>query len=488
MFKHNLFTLLAAFSPREIERFNKFLASPYFNGSKKILNLYKEIIRYYPSFLHENLTKRNLALSITASGRYNDSTLRNSLAELLKLAQKFVTVEAGNSYEFASSSILIKELMRRNAFKLLLKELNVFSRGLALRKEDSEFFYYAYCYETIKFNSGMLTGNILHSSEAVSKAENLTASALNLLKFFTMEMTSLQLNFNALKSKYNFNEENLPGIIHEKMNIPGIAEYLSGTHEGNIFNLYRALFKMAAGEENDILYREYKDTFEKYINKLTAGEAVFHFYCLINYCIRRKKTAAAESNYDMELLDIYEMFLKGEYFKDERTQYITPDLYRDILLLYLKCGRFNRAKEFIERYIKALPPAEVKNIYEYSYMNYFFATGSLTEALKRYNRLKVNDFVFKFDVKNIVIKCFYGLGYLEEALQEIKNYREFLRNNRNMIPGKKIERFRRFLWYTEKLVLFKTGSDISPDYLLKKLLDEKNVAFKKWLIEKYSDG
>jgi len=55
---------LREFSFREIKGFERFISSPYHNKSKKLIILFEEIKKYYPSFTNKKLTKEYLSKKI----------------------------------------------------------------------------------------------------------------------------------------------------------------------------------------------------------------------------------------------------------------------------------------------------------------------------------------------------------------------------------------------------------------------------------------
>ena len=486
MFKHTVVTLFKSFSKEEVDRFDKFLNSPYFNRSKKISKLYEEIVRFYPLFDDKDLTKQNLCIRTSQSGSFNESTLRDSLSVLLKYAQKFLVIEKMELHKDEALNYLLSELMYRNQEKLFSKVFMEAGTELSRKpKEDSGYYYNSYLRGIILFNFETMYDKVLHKNEAINKFNNLTNISVNLFKFFLIEIISLVLNQITLANKFNLEyKTSYLYLTFSKLNINNLLNTMKGKTDSNLVNIYEALLKMYISFDNDSFYANYKSLLTEYFDNLSTDEKSFHLHCSINYCIIKKKNYSND-DYEKELFGLYELMLKERYFEDNKTKYITIDLYRDILLLGLSMKKFRWVEEFIAKYNRDLPPGEQENILNYSYTQFYFSVGDYYNALEYYNKIIVNNFVYKYDIKNLVLKLYYEVKYYEEALDEIHSYKEFLRNNQ-LVTKERKERLGNFLWFLEKLLYLEIEyNGMDCNYLIRKLTNKNNVSFKKWLLEKF---
>src|SRR5205809_6623181 len=121
MFSHKIFDLLGTFTAEETKKFEDYLKSPYFSKKHNTHILFKEIMKYYPSFTDKNLTRRTLYKKIFESEKYIDSSLRTLFANLLNLAQDSLAIESFKKDRLSVNNILLEELSLRNQNDLFMR-------------------------------------------------------------------------------------------------------------------------------------------------------------------------------------------------------------------------------------------------------------------------------------------------------------------------------------------------------------------------------
>lgn len=163
-------------------------------------------------------------------------------------------------------------------------------------------------------------------------------------------------------------------------------------------------------------------------------------------------------SFNNELMDLFSSLLNKKLYKNRKSEYLSSELYRDILLHGIHLKKYSWVANLIEEYNSELNPDERYNLLNYSYTYLYSSMGNYSKALIYYNNITLNKFIYKYDIKNIVLKMYYELNYFEEALCEIKSYREFLRNNVMVNDNRKV-RTGTFLKYLERLILLRINSE-----------------------------
>ncbi len=488
MFRHHLFELLKTFTKKEVLSFKSFLSSSYFNNSQKINSLFKEILKFYPNFTNPRLTKENLCKKINRQGNYNDSTIRDALSNLLDKVQQFLLFESINKNKFESSNFLLSELSIRRQQLLFEKNSVKLEKEFAeIEGMDSQYLYNKYILEIKKFNFNANNNKVLKKSHVLNQFDKLTKSKLYLTCFFMTELICLELNTITYSRKYNL--ENSSNDLHRYLNIldmPKIIKTLETPNEYSLLlNLYMRLFELHLYFNNDKKYTEYKNLVIKLSGMLSADERTFHYSRLINYCIMKKRSINIMKKYDSELFEIYNRLLENEYYRDSKIDYLSTDLFRDILLHALSMRKFKWAENFVISYSKKVHPKETENMYNLGFAHLTNERGNLNKTLDYINKISINNFIYKFDVRNLLLKVFYDLEYTEESLSEIHSYREFLRNNKMVSDYRRI-RLLNFLKYLEKMIFIKEQkSYINIDYIKQQLSNLENISYKGWLLERY---
>ena len=97
MKKPKLFTLLSAFSKEELKKFEKFIASPYFNNERNFKPLYKILKQHHPSFDDPNLSEEKIFKKLYPGKHYDEKSalsMRVLQSQMAGMAEKFMYYEA----------------------------------------------------------------------------------------------------------------------------------------------------------------------------------------------------------------------------------------------------------------------------------------------------------------------------------------------------------------------------------------------------------
>ena len=76
MISTNITDILKSFSEEEIKKFKTYIASPYFNKNKNVNAFFDQIIKHYPDFNSDKLSKTIVYEKIYGKEKYNDGLIR----------------------------------------------------------------------------------------------------------------------------------------------------------------------------------------------------------------------------------------------------------------------------------------------------------------------------------------------------------------------------------------------------------------------------
>ncbi len=118
---------------------------------------------------------------------------------------------------------------------------------------------------------------------------------------------------------------------------------------------------------------------------------------------------------------------------------------------------------------------------------YYFSLEKFERSLEYINKIKLDYFIYKYDVKNLMLKLYFELGYDEEAISMIHSYRELLRKDVFLTDSRKL-RNRNFIKYLRKLIILKIDNNIKDIENIKIDLQNINeIRYKRWLISKVDE-
>lgn len=145
---------------------------------------------------------------------------------------------------------------------------------------------------------------------------------------------------------------------------------------------------------------------------------------------------------------------------------------------------FKWAEKFIKEHINELSPEQKEDMEHYSKAVLYFEKNKFESSLEEISKVKYKYFIYKYDVKLLMLKSYYELGYFENALFLIDSFSHFLSKNRTVSELEK-ERFGNFLLNLKSLIKIKTGSASGKgDDLYRIISGIRVINSRKWLLEK----
>lgn len=486
MFKHPIIGLLKTFSYEEKRSLSEFVASPYFVKSKRIKELYREIIKFYPLFSNEDLSKEKLS-RILYKGEYKELAIRKLLHELLQIVLNFLVHNKLRSEEYVRNDFILKELIQRKQKKLFERHYQkIESVYNTIQNIDVDYLYHRSIFESNKFNFGVLYSKEMMKGKASKELEEISKYSA----FFTIHYITEILNnyhiFNTLKIK--FSDENNSNYIDNIIGNLNLDKIIKDFPKENqlafILEIYDAMHKSFNQFKNEDFYFNYKNLVLKHSEKLNINEINVHYFRLMNYCLLKNRSQAKREVFREELMSLYEIVLRNNYYMTDRAKQLSNDLFRDVLFLGLKLRGFEWSYKFAKEYCGKLNPDEIDNMYNYGNAYLLNEQKNYEMSLDYLNKINLDNFNYKFDERNLRLRIFFELNYYDQALSLIRAYYGSLSYSKLLSKERK-QRHRNFLSYLEKIVKYKTGNTkIDISFLKQKIKDEDQILFKEWLLNK----
>lgn len=487
LFKHDLIRLLRSFTGKEQKRFLTFLKSEFFSTRKALAVLYSELIKFHPLYKDSNCTKELLYDAVYPGWQYNGGTMRDLLSELFDAAVEFTAVEAFRSSN-ESVQFKIDELRQRGLFKnshKLLKEK--LSQNNFPLKIDSDFFIENYRLQVKHINLRMIYSNYRGTGSADQLASDFSKAEEYLLMYTFLENTSNLSNFLIFEESLQKEGSEKISLIKAK-ELYNTALYKLFTSESNFnfaIEVYKALLDAFYKCGKFEWYKKYKALITKHSKKFSKDDLSMHFSKLINCCILGAKYGRSPDEFNYELVNIYYTFLENGYFRNKKTKFIPPNLFRAIVLHAVKMKKIPWLLRVINRFADDLLPAERENMKQYAMAFYYYSTGNYGKALETISTINITQFIFKYDIYNLKLRIYFEERSYTSALELIHTYSQFLRNDK-MMPAPRKAFHRAFLKYTKRLISITEGSKKFEAGLEIQKLQKENCAYKDWLTEKLS--
>ncbi|MEO8666186.1 MAG: hypothetical protein ABI462_11895 [Ignavibacteria bacterium] len=486
---YKIIEILKTFSPKETKRFDQFLHSPFYNESDKIRKLYKILLKFYPEFESRSLNEEKVSHNLNPALQYNKSTFKSLMSELANLADEFLLAVNMQGRNVEPEDYIRNEYFKRKLNKYVFQNIEETEKKLGETSNyNSTYFLNKYRLLNDKYNYFAI--NIPRSSSKFfSRIVSLLSERSKCISFFFARELLIEHNtLMTLNWTYNLNEkDNFIPKLFGKINFENLVEFLikeTNDRAGAIvFELHLLLYRVISDFENELNYVNYKRLLLKNIHLLSGEDVQFHFGRIIQYCKMNKTSKQNGLDFDFELFNTYKYMLLKGYYKTTVSDYMPVELFRIILNLGLDLKKYKWVLNFIKKYYKELHPDRKMNMYHYSLAVYYFHRKKFDETLRNLNKLELNHFILKVDLKNLLLMTYYELALFENALSLIDTYKHFLSNNEILTDAVK-KRNKNFILVIQKMIMYKTSRKPMTKYVIKKNLTN-DIPFKEWINEKF---
>ncbi|MBZ0203867.1 MAG: hypothetical protein K8I03_12685 [Ignavibacteria bacterium] len=483
--------ILESLTRDELKSFRRFLLSPYFNRSEKVVKLYDNIIKFYPNFDNPKLSKEFLHKKIGTGLAYNEITMRRLLFDLQKLSEKFMAQTHFERKTADAGIFLIEELAGRGSSKMFDRNMKETSRLLdSMQYIDSDLCLNRFRLKTDDFYFGMIKDKITKKNFVTTEASKLISGITYLISFFMLEAIKHNDTLLTYSRTFNikYNEKFINQFIKlfdfQRLEIFMRANKMIGSH---IIEVYLNTLKAFLYFDNDFYYKQLRNSLYKYQESLSLTDNHFLFGRLAGYCITKNMNSAKQDTYyDSELFSIYKIIVEKKYFETEANKYVPVDLYRNILIQSAKMNELGWMEQFIQDYSRLLHPNRKKEIISYSYALLNFERRAYDESLKYLSKINTEEFSYHLDIRNMYFKIYYETENYEAALSAAFAHKKYVKENL-MLSDSRRQAQENFTRAAIKLVNYhnsRTKTDLTS--LRLQIQKSKNIENRGWLLCKIS--
>lgn len=472
MKNYKLIDVLKTFTRKELRNFGEFVSSPFYNKNKNVINLYKTLVRYYPEFNSKNFTTETVFKKVFPADKFNYHKINNVVSDLYSLSEKYLVVLSMNKRDMYEAKFLIYELRLRKLYKLYKHKFYAYMKELINREiKDENYFYNMY-----ELNDDYLW-------YATIKKPN---TELNILQnefdnFFNYVLIRLSRFYSLM-----LHERNQNNVDYRLTMFNEVMSFLNNNEfdEIPVLSIFSNIVKLLHTKEQKY-YDKLKDLKTRYFYKLNIEDRRLLFIHLYDYCAYMVNFKGDDRFYK-DMFEIYREMLEKKFMTKE--SFLFPD-FINVVKIACRVGEYKWAELFIEDYKSSIPAEEKQNVLEFCNGTIAYARGDLERALLHYSKSNFQNFIFRVQVKILLLKIYYKLGRYEEAFGIIDTFRHYLSREKNLLQEHR-DSYRIFLKLMSDLIKEKEKPNKNQREFNMKKIKEETAAMpanpfriKTWLLE-----
>jgi len=473
-----IFKFLKTLSKRQLNSFEDYVSSPYFNKSEELCFVYVISKKFVLSDTNKNYFDYFKKEFIKAKKVITQKNLDKFLSRIYLLALDFVSQEKLKEKEFLKSSLLMEHLIDRDELSMFEKIYKKAKTTINKQKLSYINLMQKYLLESRK--ADYLSKNATSRKEK----QNLQEVSDALDQFYVTEKYNLEILKLSMREINNYEYKS---YFIEEINRSINQEFTSSNFLLNLSQLSYNFIKANTEEKKKIFdtilkkLLERTDELEEYV--------VYNMGQFLRNQVWRVFQIKDEVYYKYCFKLNKKLLLKGIlHYKGN----LFASTYKNLVDVAISINELDWCEKFVLKYSKKIAPKKIgMDISNYANARIKFYSGNLEEARSFIQTLQFNDIYYKFAVRRLEIMIYYELKeylYLESL---INSFRVALTPNRINYLKKEIQDInKKFLNYMSKLLKSKQMPRIDKNIFLENLLIEINndtLLHQSWFMKKIQE-
>ncbi len=466
---NKLISLIAAFSTEEQREASLFLASPYFNKSKDLARLFREICKRLDK--QHSLEKESVWNRLWPNKEYNDTRFRKFCSDLLRLLQSFVTLHELQQQAHIKEQLYLQAIGRLEPKKLVEGILRNWDKSTAEyqqnMRESSHKYLHLHLLERQRFD--------------LADYDRRTFDRSNL----EMIIDHLDVFYMAEKLK-SYNSANSTAFSRfHKYQIRFIPQIIQFIDENPAYLNYPPLaihyynYRMEAQPDQDAFYEAFREKLFLLTTDFRASELQQLYQTALNYSSR--KINAGKTAYLKEYLKVYKHALEREaVFEDG---FLDPLQFKNTILIALRDGQFDWTKNYIEVYQQRIAEVHRENAVNYNYATLYFYQKDYDKALDYLRGVEYENITYNLNAKAMLLAIYYETDAFD-ALESLFDAISAYLNRHKEIPAHPRKAFRNLVSLTRRLTRLIPGDKKALEKIEADIRAADPVASQNWLLEK----
>lgn len=472
MLNSKLVSLLQTFSKYELNRFRKYLESPFYNENQQLLQFYDMLVPPLKKRPNEEIidfpSKQEIWLTLFPKKPYQDVKYRRFSSDLTKHAYSFLALKRFKKSPLVEKFFLL-EALNDGA---LTKQYKRVSRTLLQQEaesgiRDTEYYYYQHLIFDSKYQ--------FKAQQRVGFLEEFQLADQHLDYYYFLSKLK---NYCAELGNKNF----MP--IEQGIKVlPNLLTYLETESFLEIPSIkaYYLVAKMLGTSEGDTYFTKLKAFLFKEIvfSKKDLNELFTH---LMNYCVVKINKGNADFYY--QLFDLYKEALQKEVIiEKERLDF---QHYKNIISIGLKVKEYEWVEQFIQDHTQYLSPDKRENALNHNLANVYFSQEKYAQVIEQLSTVTYKSHVYALGGKTILLKTYFELKEFQALDSLIDSFRIYIRRNK-LISRAVQQQYLNMLRFVKKVARVLPNDKKGIKNIKEQVEKCKTLIAKKWILEKLEE-
>lgn len=464
-------TLLSAFSRVELNRFRRYIQSPYLNDQPDTLPLFDILCRQLKKGDNSGLIRKVTVWEQLYPGKpFNSAQLRRLTSDLTQLAMRFIAAESERE-EPMKEAVRIQKALGKPEYA---KHLAGIERQIAKHAEENP----QLSPESLLLQFQSRDISFVRNSRGSGSSgyiNSLAAADYALDSFYIVQKMRYYVAWLQYKGS-RATEEQI--ALMEGFRRTAAEPRFDNVPLVRLFCMVSDCFSEPDNERHFTSLLEHLDQLTPDI----APENIREFYQMAqNYCAL--KINQGRTDYYLVYFNLQKKITELRLLLEDG---ILPEtLFKNMITIGLSVGEFEWTEKFINEYYPYLPVSIRENARTFNLANLYFHQKKYGQVIELLRNVEYSDLVYALGSKLILLKT-YCESNEQMALDSLTDsFRVYVRRNRDMSKGLKKE-YLNFLNFLSRVPNARLTGSLPA--LHRKVSESQHVISKKWLLEIIGNG
>ncbi|MEQ1747017.1 MAG: hypothetical protein ABMA02_16420 [Saprospiraceae bacterium] len=473
MLSDKLLSLLEAFSKYDLNRFRKFVQSPYFNDQEDVGRLFEVVntaIRNGPAAVAA-LDKTAVWAMLYPGRAHDDGHLRRLASDLTLLAQRYLVQELRQQDPVSEAIDLQRALAQYDLPKHLAGAERGIEKLLGQSTGKSTDYYYAQFRQ--HWNVFSRASRMVATT---GYTEKLVAADFHLECFYLAQKLKLYIDW-LLYRGFRITEREVPVM-------PGFWEYLEDERFQAVplIRIFRKVIRSFADSDNEAHFEELLDLLDRFGADLTRADLRECFFIAQNYCAL--KINQGKTDYYYRYFFIIKKVVDMNLLLDN--DQLPEAVFKNFITVSLGAGQYEWTEQFIRQNADYLPVRIRENARMFNLAYVYFYQKNYDRVIECLRDVEYSDVVYALGAKSMLLRTYYEQAEYIALDSLLDSFRIFLR--RNKVISKNLKReYVNFLNLVKKLTTLSPYDKKAIADLHRRVSETSYSMPKNWLLKKIAE-
>lgn len=481
MHESKLVKQLKSLTAWELNHFQDFIHSPFFNKHAKVRELVDHICSQAPSFEASQLDRKTVFEMLFPGTPFHEQRFKNLLSQTVKLFRSFLAFSELKNNQFRIGTSLLDAYRDRSMETAYQKQFKALENMVRKGEEKLQEIHL----KELELQESFITWQNSRMSRSVDEGMQRASDKLDTFYLFSKLKYGVEMTNRQHVVAQKFETGMLDSVLEHLEKHPEIAAKNPEIH------IYQLIYRTYKEENPDPAFEKLMEVLKAHSPSFPRPEVREMYGYASNFCIRQVNLG--KRNYLTTLLELYKWALaQGAVYQSDG--WLLQWDYKNVVSASLRVGEVDWCREFIEAYRDRIAPEFRENAYTYNLASFHFEQQDYSRALRLLQEVEFSDVFYALGSRVILLKSYYEMGDLDALSSLCDAFKIYLKRNKTL-SRLQFNIYFNLVAFTKKTadlrrkLHLENGRDRHKrvEALQEKIREKGNTAQANWLFEKLDD-